>query len=73
MATNSDILFRFEKAMSLLHAKHTDASAARQTPIVQRPAHESCGQSTQSLQKRALNEAATTLAAIWKVGDGKGS
>jgi hypothetical protein len=68
MATNSDILFRFEEAMNLLHGKHTDASAARQKPIVQRPAHESFGQCTQRLQKRALKEAATALAAIWKVG-----
>ncbi len=67
MATNSDILFRFEKAMNALHAEHTDASAARQTPIVQR-AHESLVQCTQRLKKRALNEAASALATIWKVG-----
>jgi uncharacterized protein (UPF0147 family) len=68
MATNSDILFRFERAMNVLHAEHTDASAPRQMPIVQRAAHESLVQCTQRLKKRALNEAATALATIWKVG-----
>jgi len=68
MAQDPDLLSRFNTALGRLQSNNRDVCSDRQKPIVQRTPETGCADFSPSAHDHALKDAATALAALWKIG-----
>lgn len=68
MAQHPDLLARFNTALGRLQSKPRDFRSDRQKPIVQRTPRTGLADPSRNTHEHALKDAASALAALWKIG-----